>query len=45
MEQLVHAVKRNFGGLDDEVDAINIFKENGIHIADVKYTSDDPSVS
>ena len=44
MEQLVHAVKRNFGGLDDEVDAIGIFKEN-IHIASIKGTIDDPSVS
>jgi len=44
MEQLVHAVKRNFGGLDDEVDAVGIFKEN-IHIASIKDTINDPSVS
>ena len=35
MKQLEHAVRRNFGGLDNnEVDAVKIFKEN-VHIADV----------
>ena len=35
MKQLEHAVRRNFGGLDNnEVDAVNIYKKN-VHIADV----------
>ena len=44
MGQLEHAVRRNFGGLDDEVDAIGIFKRN-IHIAAVNLDVDDPKVT
>ena len=45
MKQLEHAVKRNFGGLDnDEVDALEIFKKK-IHIAQVKPDITDPTVS
>jgi len=44
MRQLEHAVRRNFGGLDDEVNAIGIFKKN-IHIADIKLDVDDPKVT
>lgn len=42
MRQLEHAVRRNFGGLD-EVDAIGIFKKN-IHIAPVNHDVNDPNV-
>ena len=45
MKQLEHAVKRNFGGLDNnEVDAVKIFKDK-IHIADVPSDLEDPAVS
>ena len=45
IKQLEHAVKRNFGGLDNnDVDAVNIFKEN-IHITDVPPDIEDPTVS
>ena len=43
MRQLEHAVRRNFGGLD-EVDAIGIFQQN-IHIADVNLDVHDPKVA
>ena len=42
MKQLEHAVRRNFGGLD-EVDAIGIYQKN-IHIADVILNEHDPKV-
>ena len=42
MRQLEHAVKRNFGGLD-EVDAVGIFQKN-IHIADGNVNVRDPKV-
>ena len=45
MKQLEHAVKRNFGGLDnDEVDALEIFKKK-IHIPRVTPVITDPTVS
>ena len=45
IKQLEHAVKRNFGGLDNnEVDAVNIFKKN-VHITDVLPDIKDPTVS
>ena len=45
MRQLEHAVKRNFGGLDnDEVDALKIFKKK-IHIAHVNPDVTDRTVS
>lgn len=45
MKQLEHAVKRNFGGLDnDEVDAVEIFKKK-IHIPRVTSVITDPTVS
>ena len=45
MRQLEHAVKRNFGGLDnDEVDALKIFKQK-IHIARVTTDITDRTVS
>lgn len=45
MKQLEHAIKRNFGGLDNnEVDAVKIFKDK-IHIADVPSDTEDPTVS
>ena len=45
IKQLEHAVKRNFGGLDNnEVDAVNIFKKN-VHITDVPSDIEDPTVS
>ena len=42
MRQLEHAVRRNFGGLD-EVNAVGIFQKN-IHIADVNLSVHDPKV-
>ena len=42
MRLLEHAVKRNFGGLD-EVDAVGIFQKN-IHIADGSVNVQDPKV-
>jgi len=45
MRQLEHAVRRNFGGLDNnEVDAIGIFRKN-IHITDRQADTEDPMVS
>ena len=43
MEQLEHAVRRNFGGLD-EVDAVSIFKKN-IHIAAISLDVQNRDVS
>lgn len=43
MTQLEHAVKRNFGGLD-EVDAVDIFKMN-ILIPDHRPDVQDPKVT
>ena len=44
MEQLEHAVKRNFGGLDkNEVDALEIFKMK-IHIPHFNFDSKDTTV-
>ena len=42
MRQLEHAVRRNFGGLD-EVNAVGIFQKN-IHIADGNLSVHDPKV-
>ena len=42
MKQLEHAVRRNFGGLD-EVDAVGVFQKN-IHIAVVNQDVGDPKV-
>ena len=45
MEQLEHAVKRNFGGLDkNEVDALEIFKMK-IHIPHFSFDSKDTTVT
>ena len=45
IRQLEHAVKRNFGGLDNnEIDAVDIFKKK-IHITDVPADIQDPIVS
>ena len=43
MEQLEHAVRRNFGGLDD-VDAVGIFKKN-VHIAAISLDVQNHNVS